>query len=407
MASNLNSIFSSVVFKTLAQVDLPARGSNQHEINGVNALRSFFETDQPVSGVIYWRYFSDNAETLQSTGTFTFYDARAKSAPRTGRTEWRMYYSGDFLSCANPGDVIVLVRTLSGDVFGLVFQDESGWIRIARVLFQYEGVSTELRLISDDALRTQELEFAKRQILNELGIEVPLSFLEDYDSVALKELELAKKEGKSFPSTKRMAELAQSLVEVDFKDNDSTLITYLEVEEALFRSIEKILVEEKLRRGFSSVDDFVEYSLSVQNRRKSRMGFALQNHLARIFTENRLLFEEQAFTEGKSRPDFIFPSKEKYHDKNYNANLLTMLAAKSSCKERWRQVLDEAKRIPYKHLCTLEQSISIEQTSDMADKKVTLVIPSPFHDTYTSVQLETIWTLNQFIDHVKRQQDKI
>lgn len=406
MSYSLNSIFSVVIFKTLAQVDLPERGSNQHEINGVAALKDFFETEQSISGQISWHYFSDDSDPLQSTGDFTFYDARARSAARTGRTEWRMYYSGDFLSCANPGDLLILARTLSGPIFGLVFQKDSGWFRTAQVLFQLEDATPRLQLITSANLRDQELEFAKRQILEELGLEVSIPLSVDDSEIAIRELALANKEGKAFPSTKRMAELAQSIIEFNSADNDLALIGYLDREERLFRAIEKILVDKKLEQGFSSVDDFIEYSLSVQNRRKSRMGHALQNHLAKIFIENKLNFEAQVLTEGKSKPDFIFPGKREYQDKKYNADLLIMLAAKSSCKERWRQILDEAERIPNKHLCTLEQAISVDQTLTMVDRKVTLVIPSLLHSTYTSAQQKNLWTINQFVDYVKFKQNR-
>jgi hypothetical protein len=407
MPDNLNLIFSAVVFKTLAQVDLPEQGSNQHEINGVSALKDFFETDQQTSGLISWHYFADDSEPLQGTGNFTFYDARAKSASRTGRTEWRMYYSGDFLSCAKPGDLLILARTLSRQIFGLVFQNSSGWLRIAQVLFQLEDATPRLQLITSASLQDQELEFAKRQILEELGLEVSIPLSVDDSEIAMKELTLANNEGKTFPSTKRMAELAQSLVDIDVMDNDLALIAYIDKEEKIFRAIEKILVDIKLKQGFSSVDDFIEYSLSVQNRRKSRMGYALQNHLAKIFTENKLNFEAQVLTEGKSKPDFIFPGKREYQDKKYKADLLIMLAAKSSCKERWRQILDEAERIPNKHLCTLEQAISVDQTSTMVDRKVTLVIPSLLHNTYTNAQQKNLWTINQFVDYVKFNQNRI
>ncbi len=399
MSYNLNSIFSAVIFKTLAQVDLPG-GSNQHEINGDNAVKEFFRTDEPVSGVISWHYFSDDSDILQNTSNFKFYDARAKSAERTGRTEWRMYYTGEFLSCANPGDVLVLARTLDGAIFGLVFQNNSSWLRAAQVLFQFEDPTPRMQLITSEDLG-QELEFAKRQILEELGIEVSIPSLEGDDEIAARELALANVDGKSFPSTSRMSELAQSLVEIDLGDVDAALVSYIDREERIFRAIEKILVTRKLEEGFSSVDDFISYSLSVQNRRKSRMGYALQNHLSRIFTVKQLKFDSQVITEGKNKPDFIFPGTREYRDASFNAELLVMLAAKSSLKDRWRQILDEAERIPNKHLCTLEQAISVDQTRAMAGRNVTLVIPSTFHATYTDDQKRNLWSINQFVDYVK------
>jgi HEAT repeat protein len=295
---------------------------------------------------------------------------------------------------------------LTNKIFGLVFQNNSGWLRVAQVLFQLEDVSPKLQLIPGESLQRRELEFAKRQILDELGLEVSIPLLDDNDDIAVRELELAIKDGKTFPSTKRMAELAQSLVDVDFRDNDLALLAYLEQEELIFRAIEKIIVNEKLEKGFSSVDDFISYSLSVQNRRKSRMGYALQNHLARIFSENKLSFDAQVLTEGKSKPDFIFPGKNEYHSKTFKPDLLVMLAVKSSLKERWRQILTEAKKIPAKHLCTLQQAISVDQTSEMTEEKVTLVIPGPLHNTYTNIQKKKLWTLDQFVDHVKFKQSR-
>ena len=404
MTNSLNSIFTAVVFKTLANVDLPKKGSNQHEINGVGALRDFFETDEQISGNISWHYFSDNSEPLSYANSYTFYDARARSAARTGRTEWRMYYSGDFLSHAIPGDILVLARNLDGKVFGLIFQKNSGWLRAAHLLFQSGDVTPKLQLITSQNLRERSLEFVKQQILEELGIGVSIPSFADDDEIAFRELELANEQGRDFPSTTRMSELAQSLIEFDSKDCDATLVAFIDREERIFRSIEKILVNRKLKEGFYSVDDFISYSLSVQNRRKSRMGFALQNHLSRIFVGNGLKFDAQVLTEGKSKPDFIFPGKLEYANPRFASEKLVMLASKSSCKERWRQILDEAARIPTKHLCTLEQAISVDQTSAMLERRVVLVIPDSFHSTYTEVQRRNLWSVNRFVDFIKFKQ---
>jgi hypothetical protein len=81
-----------------------------------------------------------------------------------------------------------------------------------------------------------------------------------------------------------------------------------------------------------------------------------------------------------------------------------MLAAKSTCKERWRQILTEANRIPNKHLCTLEAGISNAQTAEMQAQKVSLVIPKPILETYSPAQRLNILTLNQFVHRIKEMQ---
>ena len=59
-----------------------------------------------------------------------------------------------------------------------------------------------------------------------------------------------------------------------------------------------------------------------------------------------------------------------------------MLGAKTTCKDRWRQVLTEAARSPEKHLCTLEPSISSHQLVEMNQEHLTLVVPQEIRMSY-------------------------
>ena len=77
-----------------------------------------------------------------------------------------------------------------------------------------------------------------------------------------------------------------------------------------------------------------------------------------------------------------------------------MLGAKSTCKERWRQVLSEAARIENKHLFTLEPGISLNQTSEMISNQLQLVVPTPIHESYHSDQQDWLMNLAEFIDLV-------
>ena len=60
----------------------------------------------------------------------------------------------------------------------------------------------------------------------------------------------------------------------------------------------------------------------------------------------------------------------------FSTDALTMLAAKFSLKERWRQIFSEAARIEEKHLLTLSPRISVHQTDQMKAGKVQLVVPA-------------------------------
>jgi hypothetical protein len=77
-----------------------------------------------------------------------------------------------------------------------------------------------------------------------------------------------------------------------------------------------------------------------------------------------------------------------------------MLGAKASCKDRWRQVLAEADRIPMKHICTLEPAITENQTDEMQRNGVTLVVPRSIQMTYSTSQRARLLSLGGFINEL-------
>ena len=142
----------------------------------------------------------------------------------------------------------------------------------------------------------------------------------------------------------------------------------------------------------------------MQNRRKSRVGLALENHLECLFIGHGVRYSRTAVTENKTKPDFLFPGHSEYHDANFNPLKLTMLGVKSTCKDRWRQVLAEANRIEHKHLLTLESAISLNQTNEMQTKSLQLVLPHKLHESYTEVQRAWIMGVSSFIELVQESQ---
>jgi hypothetical protein len=109
-------------------------------------------------------------------------------------------------------------------------------------------------------------------------------------------------------------------------------------------------------------------------------------------------------TENHSCPDFLFPSFCAYHDSAFPASSLVMLGAKTTCKDRWRQVLSEANRIEAKHLVTLEAAISESQTAEMESHHLSLVVPQAIHTTYTVSQQPSLMTVGSFISFAKAKQ---
>ncbi len=153
--------------------------------------------------------------------------------------------------------------------------------------------------------------------------------------------------------------------------------------------------------GQPDVDGFLEFSLSVQNRRKSRAGYALANHVEAVLMAHRLTFKREATTEKRNGPDFLFPNEEAYHNEGFQAPNLTMLGVKTTCKDRWRQVLAEADRVEMKHLLTFEPGISSAQTTEMRRSKLRLVVPKHLHESYLPTQRNEIISVAEFIELVK------
>ncbi|HQS03438.1 MAG TPA: type II restriction endonuclease [Halothiobacillus sp.] len=106
----------------------------------------------------------------------------------------------------------------------------------------------------------------------------------------------------------------------------------------------------------------------------------------------------------KSKPDFLFPGVVAYQDPSFSPLKLTMLGVKSTCKDRWRQVLAEADRIETKHLLTLEAAISTQQADEMNARKVQLVLPKGLRSTYTQAHQNWLMDLSDFTELVRTRQ---
>lgn len=213
-----------------------------------------------------------------------------------------------------------------------------------------------------------------------------------------------------FPSSFDMSQAAR-MIQFDVYQNrrltitdpDSALLKWTEEEYRLFRAIEHDRYGGTVSRGFSTVDDFIALANQVLNRRKSRAGKSLEHHLSAIFDENRIEYTAQGVTEGNKKPDFLFPSEEAYHDMTFSIEKLCTLAAKTTCKDRWRQILNEADRLrdEHKYLCTMQQGISAAQMDEMQAEKVILVVPKSYINAYPSDRRDRIWTISRFVSYVK------
>jgi len=78
-----------------------------------------------------------------------------------------------------------------------------------------------------------------------------------------------------------------------------------------------------------------------------------------------------------------------------------MLSAKTTCKDRWRQILNEADLIREKHLLTIQEGLSENQYSEMKDAGVQLVVPKKLQDRYPKAIRPELISLDQFLRDVR------
>lgn len=398
---HLSQYFTGVAVKRLSAVEADFFRSHQHEFNGVEGLKRLFgQATEKQTFPARFIYLSDHDdEPVVADGFLTWYDARERHPTRS---EHRLYFPTTQASdCAAEGDVLVIARRPDASVLVVIAENNSTIANQVQWLFGVTDLAHPGYSVREELETEQDrIAFASRLILENIGVVVeppPATHLDD----------MLRLFGGSFPTTREFSAYARSTIPdlnpVD--EQDSALMAWMEREEILFRTLERHLIADRLSKGFhDDVEGFISFSLSVQNRRKSRVGYALENHLESLFTANGIRYTRTASTENKAKPDFLFPGVAEYHNQQFNPLLLTMLGVKSSCKDRWRQVLAEADRIERKHLLTMETAISTNQTDEMQAKQLQLVLPRQLHATYSSAQQTWLIDVSTFTDLVRERQ---
>jgi len=303
------------------------------------------------------------------------------------------------------GDLLVIAMRPDDHVLVIVAEQGSDMEGQIRWLFRLP--EPQLRLSLRAALDNEQdrLGFASRAILDAIGVKV------ENDGATWLE-QMLSRFGGDFPDTTSFSGFAREtlseIIPSDLHDNpDQVLLAWFEREEILFRTLEKHLMAERLHQGFGGdnlVEQFDEYAKRIMNRRKVRAGLALENHLEYAFRERHIRFTRGGRTENNSRPDFIFPGIAEYHQAGYPVSLLTMLGVKTTCRDRWVQVLAEAAKINPKHLLTFEPAITPRQTEKMVASQIQLVVPTEIQPTYTDKQRQSLMSVADFMRHVERNQ---
>lgn len=392
-----------IAVKRLSAVEIDPGHSNQHEFHATRLRRELELPDAKITGTLSCLILGrDDAEPTLDEADFTLYDSREGNAARPA--EWRLYYYSKLIAeIARPGDLLVLYRHGTG-------------LRalIARAGSKRERDLLDALSLGDTAIREQFSfldapspdERETRDVVSQLTLPIePRTFYEVSDHALYSR---AVREGQ-LPTTREMATAAVEIVRRRGKwpeDPDAYLSAALGAETDLYYGIETEIQSARLSNLMETqptVTDVIDFAMGVQQSRRSRRGQSLQNHFAAVLTIQGIPFTAQCRTENGETPDFVVPSCDQYHDQAYPADRLRMVACKSTAKERWRQVLHEAARIPEKYLLTLDTELTEPTVAAMELAGVRAFLPRAILDESYGEQprRHTLGSVGDLIDRLR------
>lgn len=209
--------------------------------------------------------------------------------------------------------------------------------------------------------------------------------------------------GEIFSETTR-AILLECLTRFPTLSADDTLVRAYQTEYQLFQSVERQVCQNDISgRLFKNIDAFLKTAASIMNRRKARAGRSFENHVDYLLTYSKIPHKMRPSLGADGKPDIIIPDEKAYFDQSFPKQKLFVVGLKTTCKDRWRQVLNEAPKHKVKHLITLQQGITSNQLAEMRTAGVSLIVPKALHKSFPKEHTINLLTVDDFIQTVKHQ----
>ena len=186
---------------------------------------------------------------------------------------------------------------------------------------------------------------------------------------------------------------------------DERLSAMLALEYRLFRMIEHRLMIQEVQQNFKDIEAFLVTAKTTLQRRVSRAGRSFEYHVESLLKREGIPFDRQPKLDGTS-PDIIIPSAAAYYDETYPKDKTFVLAIKTTCKDRWRQVIQEAPRVDRRYLLTTQQGISPAQLNQMKASNVHLIVPESQHNQYAPELRRDLPNVDQFLQSVRATLDQ-
>ncbi|WP_222611038.1 type II restriction endonuclease [Undibacterium curvum] len=104
----------------------------------------------------------------------------------------------------------------------------------------------------------------------------------------------------------------------------------------------------------------------------------------KLLADGGIPHEVQVVSDAKKRPDFVLPSFAAYMDPLRDRDGALVLSAKTTLRERWKQVHGEMRNCDL-FLATVDESIAENAIKDMAQQGIILVVPESLKKSDTTV----------------------
>lgn len=412
MDGRLIEHFVGVGAKRISATEAAKAGiSHGHELSASGPVLEMLgrqRTEFPCT-YLYFTESADEGGYLEDVSTVTLYDAREHVAHRG--PEWRLYYpyGCEPMESMGPGDYCWVALRSSGEVVIAVAESASSTARQLDRLF-----GTELRMDESSApsrarqfalfdlaeAGDENLDLADADLLLALGV-APTMETEDRLS------EMIERFGGVYPlpGTKAFTEYVRGVCAIENarEDPDTALAVWMSTTNELYFAYERhvlqpILDEELANRTYVDIDAFFRLATRFKNARFSRVGASFEHHIAAILDAAGLRYVQPRRMRDGSKPDFLLPTLDAYADADMPDELLTFLAAKTTTKERWRQIVTEATRVSVRHLITLDRELNADVLDAMAENSVEPVLPARHIAEYPYALQSRMSTVGEFID---------
>lgn len=136
----------------------------------------------------------------------------------------------------------------------------------------------------------------------------------------------------------------------------------------------KIDMKGVVRRLVDATGAVDRLMLSASQQRKSRAGYSFEHHIEAMLEAGNIPFAKQVVMDAKKRPDFVLPSLVHLKKPYEGAQRGLILSAKTTLRERWKQVQREMGGSDL-FLATVDESIAANAIEDMASMGINLVVP--------------------------------